>query len=267
MFHRHLTSPDEAAGTNVPGMCFSLWDDRFLFLDARTKPALYVFEREKIARGIYPGPHHAAHIRITEAVQPLTLGVAHMYPGMARWTGDAFAVVSMADKKPMWIRGRLAAFSNDIPVELRVQYSNDMGVADYRIAYDYAAYRAPWYPSRIASHFVRGDQEVLLGEWHLLSLATAPGPLPESHFNPLATSLADSGRLLYLTNDSIYSRLPSGQFLETPYGAPAVQLASKDYHRNRYFYAAAGAWTIALLALGWRTQQSAKHKHQPKEDL
>jgi hypothetical protein len=254
-FHRQLIAPEQVTNNTITGRCFKLWNDQFYFFDSRTAPSLYVLEWDKAARGVYPGPYHAAHIRMTEASQPLTLGISHIYPGMISWEDDRFTVVTMADRKPNWIRGRITGFSNGVPSELKVQYSNDMGVANYRITYDYADEWAAGYPSRIAAHFVNGEREILYSELFILSVKISQAALPEDHFS-LASTVMAPDRMLYLTNDSVYARLPSGRLIEAPGVTRRSRFDPGGYHRNRYYYAAAGAWTICCFALGVRTRKT-----------
>jgi hypothetical protein len=258
MLHRQLSSPAQANDDTITGQCFSLWNGQFYFLDANTKPALYVFEEEKANQGTYSGPFHAAHIRMTEAAEPLNLGISHISPGSVLWEGSSFSLVTMADKKPNWIRGDITGFTNGVPNELRVQYSNDMGSARYRIAYDYADYRAPYYPSRIRAHFVRDGKEIVYSEFNILSLAVADQTLSEAHFNLSSVMLADGRSLLYLTNDTLYGRSRSGELVEAPAGVAFLRLSRREYYRNRYYYLAAMTWTFGLLLLGLTRWQKRK---------
>jgi hypothetical protein len=265
MLHRQLTAPDQTIDDLVRGRCFRLWEDQFYFLDARTRPSLYVLERQKAARGMYPDAYHAAHIRMTEALQPINLGISHLYPGMVRWNGDTFDAVSMADKKPIWIRGRISRICRGVPEEIKVQYSNDMGMAEYRIAYEYHGYRAPWYPDRIASHLLRGKTEILYSDFAILSVAAASAPLNQSHFEIASSRQEMEDSLLYLTNNSIYAKLASGRFIETPAAIPARKLSVADYYRNRFYYAAVTIWTFAILVLGFRTWQQNRTNQRRME--
>jgi hypothetical protein len=258
MFCRQLLAPEQARDNDVRGECFSLWNDRFCFLDALTRPSVYVIERDKLARGIYPDAYHAAHIRMTDALLPLTFGISHIYPGQLRWEGDSFTGCSMADKKPIWIRGRISGFTNAVPNELRVQYSNDMGHAEYRVQYDYAAEAPAGYPSRISNYLVGGNKELLYSVLTVLSIRTTNRSLAESHFRPSAELGPGKPSWLYLTNDAIYSSLPSGGLIEAQVSRPSFRLSGRECYKNRYYYLGAALWTVALFALGLRASSKPK---------
>lgn len=264
-FHRQLFSLDHALDNEIRGECFSLWNSHFYFLDARTKPCLYVLERNEAARGIYPDAYHAAHIRMTHAAEVLNLGLSHLTPGTLRWERDRFSLTTMGDKKPLFIRGAISGLTNGIPSELRVQYSNDVGIANYRIAYSYDAYRAPWFPSQIDTYFLQSGKEILYSRYRILKAITAKDPMPENQFVPARWLTRDFQALLYLTNNSTYAQLPSGQFVEVPTAIPTFHLTSKDYLKSRFYYACAVSWTFLFLVLGLRTWQQNNLNKAQKE--
>lgn len=259
MFCRQIRRPDDITNQAIVGACFSVWEDKLYFLSAGGNPMLYVLEKEKAKRGDYPAPYHASLIRRCRAAEPLNLGISHLQPGMIRWEGNQFKVVTTADKKAMYIRGDVSGFSNNIPCELTVQYSNDMGVANYRIEYHYDTYAPPYYPSRITSYFRYHGKEICYRACQLLSIQTAPKALPESSFDPSPYILASRRALLYLTNDSIYFKLPSGKLIESPSSVPKLKLSSVDYRKNIGYYLAAA--TVTLLFLGL-TAREWIHQHQ-----
>lgn len=260
MLHRELFSIEQRNDNEIRGECFSLWNDRFHFLDARTRPSLYVVERKKAVEGVYSDVYHAAHIRLTHASEILNLGVSHTSPGSIHWEGDHFQLVSMADKKPISLTGRISAVSNGVPVEIRVKYSNDVGAAEYRIAYTYERYAAPYYPSRIDSFLLRNGKEILYTQFYLLEVKTSPAALPESHFVPGAFLTPAEQSLLYLTNNSTYSKLPSGLMIEVPAAIPSLEFSAKDLKRNCFYYFAALAWSSLLISFGFKLCLRTKTK-------
>jgi len=254
MFLRQIRNLNDLTNQFVPGECFTLWNDQFYFLDAGRKAMLYVLEQEKARAGIYPPPYHATLIKRGKAAEVLNLGISHLTPGSIRWEGDTFHAVSTADKKPIHIRGEISGLTNGIPIEMKVQYSNDVSVANYRMTYAYESYRPPYYPTRITAHFINRDKEIEYRAYSILSLATSPNPLPQSRFGPEPFLLANAMPTFYLTNDSIFFKLPSGQLIETPATIPKLRLSGSDFFKNRYYYFAAASVTLWFLALVLRTK-------------
>ena len=65
--------------------------------------------------------------------------------------------------------------TNGIPSELSVLYSNDMGVARYRIAYAYHHYAPPFLPDRVTLFFQAPEKEIEYRTYEILSLRAAAG--------------------------------------------------------------------------------------------
>ena len=72
---------------------------------------------------------------------------------------------------------------------------------------------------------------------------------------------------MLLTNGSVYTRLPSGRVIEAPRGLPNLRLSAGDYARNRFYYMAAGAWTLIFLVLALRTWQKTNNIKQELQKM
>ena len=249
--------PRRAGGSAAPsgvGECFALWENQFYFLDPGQFAFVYRLVPQEAKPGAFPAPYHAALFKQHRACEPLNLGLNHLTPGAVRWDGDNFSAVGSADQKPMFVRGKITGWTNRIPNELQVQYSNDMGVANYRLKYEYARYEPPFFPSSITSYFQRQGREVEYRAYHILSIRTTNSPLPRAAFDPERYMETHGMRLRLMTNGTLYTQLPSGALIETPGALPKLKLTPQNYYANRYYYLAAGLSTVAMLAILARTK-------------
>ena len=259
MFFGEMAGLSDLPNRIIGGRGFLLWKDHFYFLGGR-QPMLYVLEDAKARGGEYSTVYHATLIQRSRACEPLNLGISHLTPGMIQWESNHFSVLTTADKKPMVVRGAITGFSNDIPCELSVQYSNNMGTANYRIAYDYEHYASPYYPCHITAFFRFQGKEVPYRAYTLISVRTAEKPLPESDYDLRSYFPANDQPLLYLTNESVYVKLPSGRLLESPSSVPRLKLTRDDYRKNRPYYVAAASVSLCFLALTIREEVRRKQR-------
>jgi hypothetical protein len=247
MVARQLRSTNDV--DRMSGVLFTVWDDNICFLDTPTNAFFYHLEHDRVRRGHVPPAYDAAWYRISRYAEVINLGLSHLSPGAVRWDGDKFSATGIADKKPMFVTGEIGGLTNGIPCELRVQYSNDMGLAQYRLAYQYDTFRPPFYPTRIKLLFQHRGKEIEYRTYDILSVTAAPAPLPEALFTPERTFHGNQTQFRFYTNDSIYTRLPSGKLLETPASFPKLTLTREEYYRNRYIYALAVLMTAGFLRL------------------
>lgn len=237
----------------MPPVAFTLLHDNFCFLDQGTNAFLYHMEHERVRRGQVPPAYDAAWYRISRFAEVLNLGLSHLFPGSVRWDGERFQAQGLADKKPLYVLGEITGYTNGIPCELRVAYSNQLSVAHYRLAYEYQERISPTFPSAIRLYLQTRGREIEYRSYEVLEVKLAKAPMPESWFAPSALMDGTTMELRYFTNDSIYVPLPSGRMLETPSGpAPRLALSREDYFRNRYYYLAGGCLTAFFGLLAFR---------------
>jgi hypothetical protein len=192
----------------------------------------------------------------------LNLGLSHVWPGSVRWTGDRFVAQGIANKQPMLLSGLISRFTNNIPCEMTVCYSNTLGIARYRIAYEYHSLKPPLFPSRISMLLQTGGREIEYRSYEVRSLKRATRPMQEISFSPEAIQHVNDLPVKYLTNGSVFIRLPSGRLLEAG-GVPAkLSLTAQDHYSNRYFYASALFLSAIFVFFAVRT-----HSNQPTESL
>ena len=262
MFVRRLETASDLKTSKIFRVAFSLLNDDFWFLDAGTNAFLYHMEHDRVRRGLVPPAYDAAYYRISRYGEILNLGLSHLWPGTVHWDGDRFHAQGIADKKPMFVSGQISRLNPyGVPTELTVTYSNNMGLAHYRIVYDYERYRPPFYPSRVSLRWQAPAREIEYRTYDIIEVTASTQPLPDDHF--LAAALIRENRmaLQYFTNDSVYVQLPSGRMLESPNGSPKLTLTGADYARNRYFYLAAALVTTAFLGLALKPQP---HSTEPR---
>lgn len=258
MLVRTLPAARHPTKLPAPEVAFSLWNDAFTFLEGGTNAFVYHFEHDRVRRGVVPPAYDGAWFRVSRYGEVLNLGLSHLWPGSVRWEGTRFRALGLADKKPMDVSGEILRWSNGIPCEMSALYSNDMGIARYRLAYEYAPHATVLFPARIRLFLSAAGREVEYRCYDILSLSLARGPLTEEHFR--AVQLAGPGgvSVRYLTNDSIYARLPSGTMLETA-GAPVrLHWSGDQYYRHRYFYVLVGLVSVffAVLMIRMRVNES-----------
>lgn len=268
MLVRRLPDTPDLISQRLPKVAFNRLYDNFWFLDAGTNVYFYQLEHERARAGFVPPAYDAAWFRITRYGEILNLGLSHLWPGTVRWEADRFNAWGIADKKPLRVCGEITQLSNGMPTELRVTYSNNMGIAWYRIVYDYRN-RDFWpYPNRVTSYWKAPQREIEYRAYEITELRLARRPLPDEVFRP--TEIGENpSRVRYFTNNSVYIRLPSGRMLEAPGAGPKLALTRADYYRNRYFYVASTAVTVAFVALGIKlkpgqSNQGGKPCNQPK---
>jgi hypothetical protein len=167
-------------------------------------------------------------------------------------------VSGVADRRAIQIQGQITGYTNDIPSEMVVEYSNESGSARYRLLYDYAIYSAPFYPSRIRVNLLRENREVEYQSYSIQSVSTADKPLPRSYFDPAPFIEANHLQLQYFTNENLYFALPSGKIIETFGSNPRVKFTRADYQLNRYYYIAVFATAACFIALWFRGTRSEK---------
>jgi hypothetical protein len=258
-----LRSTNQTSAAQRADVGFTLWNDTFCFLDIGTNAFVYQLEHQRAQQGQVTPSYDAAWYRVSRYGEVLNLGLSHLWPGTVHWDGDRFTARGIADKKAIYLTGVLSSSSNGLPCELKVAYSNDMNVAHYRIAYEYTPEIQLPFPGRIRLFFQNRGSEIEFRSYELLSLTRAQTPMPRESFAPeaLTQTAPKSGPMRYLTNGSIYIRLPSGQMLETPAASAKLSLGREDYHRNRYFYAATALVGASFVFLIVRTNGS---KHNQK---
>jgi hypothetical protein len=147
----------------------------------------------------------------------------------------------------MTVSGRISQVTNGMPSQMQVLYSNNMGVARYRLSYEYQPQPSPFFPSRITLYLQQRGQEIEYRQYDILSLKRGTSPLSLDIFSPAKLLEANRMALRFYTNDAIYAALPSGRLLQTPAAAPRLALGREDYYRNRYFYL---ALTVITLSFG-----------------
>lgn len=261
MFLRTLARPTDSTNYAMTGQCFTLWDDHFYYLDNPRAAVLYVLEEANAAKGIYSGAYQATVIRMGKATQILNLGVNHLKPGGIIWEEDGFSASGMADRRVIQIQGQITGYTNDIPSEMSVEYFNETGLARYRILYDYRSYVPPYYPWRIRINLLHKDQEIEYASYSIESVSTAAQRLPKGHFDPAPFIEANRLETHYYTNGNVYSRLPSGQLIETFGAAPKMKLSAREYRSNGYYYLAVAVATtfFFVLALNQRKKEMPKN--------
>ena len=227
------------------------WRNEFYFLNGRQFAFRYQHGPGELKPGPFPAAYHAALIKQHAAYEPINLGLNHLMPGSVVWEGENFSAVGSADQKPMFIWGRISVISNHVPTEMQVHYSNDMGIANYRISYQYSEYQPPYYPSRISTYFQHNRKETECDN-RILSVAATNTPLPRAAFEPLSYLTSNHMSLRVLTNNSIYTQLPSGRLVETPGATPKMHLTPTDYYANRYYYLAVIIISTGFLYLAVR---------------
>ena len=103
--------------------------------------------------------------------------------------------------------------------------------------------------------FVRhGEKDIEYRAYEVLSVKTSTRPKPETHFDPDGLLRSSSMHLRYLTNDSVYLRLPSGKLLLSGGSSLNVRLSNADYYRNRYFYLCMGLMAVVFFRAALRTK-------------
>lgn len=256
LFFRSILPPgytNQTYSTRVPPECFARWDNSFYFLDPGQFAFVYQMAPEEAKPGAFPAPYHAALVKQARACEPLNLGINHLAPGSVRWEGDQFSALGSADQKPMFVRGQITGWTNRIPCELQVQYSNDMGVANYRLTYRYEPYAPPYFPTSITSYFQRAGQEVEYRAYRILSVTVTNRPFTRDLIDPERFIESHGMRLRWMTNGTLYSKLPSGALIETPGAMPKTKLTLQDYYANRYYYLAVLLTTVGFIALAAKT--------------
>jgi len=247
MSYRNLSSTNVASETGIRGPAFFLYNDIISFAESPTNLLVYRMEHDRAQQGSFPPAYDAATYRLRRMGEPINLGLSHLLPGSVRWDGLRFQATGSADKKPIQVLGEISAFTQGIPSELRVLYTNAQVQARYRIAYSYSRIEPPWYPDSITLYFILGDREVEYRTYRILSVQTSSEPLPASHFDPNSYLPPRQTQISLATNDSTYLVLPDGSLLETPSGvSPRTQLSPSDYYRNRYAYVTMAAISIAF---------------------
>ena len=265
MVFRTLLTTNLAAEQGVPGAAFTLRNDRFTFIESPTNIMVYQLEQERVKNGEFPATYDAASYRLRRASEPLNLGLSHLLAGSVKWDGDRFQAVGSADKKRISITGEISDYVGGVPAALRVQYSNDMGVARYRIAYTYATAKLGDFPETITIFFDNKGREIEYRAYAILKRTVSVGRPPEGLFDPYSYVPRAQTTVRLSTNDSFYVVTPSGRLFETPSGAsPKLRLTQNDYYRNRYVYALMAALTIAFSVLFVKHANSSKTNHNKK---
>ena len=127
-------------------------------------------------------------------------------------------------------------------------------------AYEYNGYEPPYYPARTRLLFKGRGSEIECRAYEVLSVKASSRVLPENLFSPDQFLRENSIPLRYLTNGSIYQRLPSGQLLKTPGASPKLALSKRDYYENRYAYLAMALVSTLFLCLGLRSSAHERSK-------
>jgi hypothetical protein len=252
LYVRQLATTNDMTRGQLSRVNFTLWNDMFCFLDAGQGAFFYRLEHERARRAQVPPAYDAAWFRVTRYAEVLNLGLSHLWPGTVHWTGDAFRAQGIADRKPIFVSGRITRLTNDMPCELRVQYSNDVGVAAYRIAYGYARHEPPHFPSSMTLYLQHGGKEIEYRAYEILSLTPARAPLAEALFSPERFLRENRLQRRYYTNDSVYLALPSGRMIETRASSASLSLSRRDIYRNRYFYMVMALVTVMFFVLAFR---------------
>jgi len=258
---RSLNSTNELPTAHISKVAFTLWEKDFCFLDIGTNAFFYQLEHDRAQKGEVTPSYDAAWFRVSRYAEILNLGLSHIWPGSVRWQDDQFSAQGIADKQPIYVLGSISRRTNGIPCELTVAYSNQMNVAHYRIAYEYAPEVQPLFPARISLFFQHRGSEIEFRSYEVLSITRASGPMARELFSPDRFLGFKSAPSRYLTNDSIYMQLPSGRMLETPAVPAKLALNRADYFKNRYFYAATLFVAAFFFVLMIRTNSS---QHQER---
>jgi hypothetical protein len=267
MVFRTLTTTNLAPPLRkVSGPAFTFHDDRFTFIEGPTNILVYQLEHHRVESGQFPPTLDAATYRLRRASEPLNLGMSHLLPGSVRWEGDHFYGMGSADRKPMHISGEISDYTNGVPSGLRVQYSNDMGVANYRIAYNYDFDRLQEFPETIRILFNSKGREIEYRAYTILKRTVGKVPLPVGLFDPFSYVSQSETMTRLSTNDSFYVVMPSGRLLETPSAAmPKLRLTQNDFYRNRYIYVLMMTLTIGFCALLAKNARSGTTNHNQEQ--
>lgn len=163
-----------------------------------------------------------------------------------------------ADRKPMHVFGVISGQSNGIPTEMKVAYSNDMGVAHYRMEYHYQTYQFPYLPTEMRAYFTYQGKEILYQSYHPLEVRLANHLISAEEFDPMKMFHKEEWiATRYVTNDSLYVALPNGRMLKTEtLDVPRVRFVSRDYYRARYAYLAMATLFVTFCVLAVRMQKS-----------
>jgi len=268
MVFRTLATTNLPVSPDADGPAFTFHNNRFSFIDGRTNVLVYELEHKRVEAGEFPPTFDAATYRLRRTSEPLNLGLSHLLPGSVRWDGDHFHATGSADKKRIHISGEISDYSNGVPTGLRVQYSNDMGVANYRIAYTYASARLGDFPETIRILFNYKGREIEYRTYTILKRTVGKAPLPDRLFDAFSYVPRSESTVRLSTNDSLYVVMPSGRLLETPSAAaPKVRLTKNDFYRNRYIYVLMGALTIGFGVLLVKSAKSGTTNHNQNQTI